>query len=444
MAKSYLELQQKLRFDELMAFLGAEFESIPDHRTGNATKYVLADVLKSAFALFSLKSPSLLDFKKQTVPEASNLGSIYQVKGAIPCDNQMRGILDPLDPVHLRPLFRSFFLRLQPAGVIRDYYYWQKLVIVSVDGVEHFSSTAVHCPHCTTRTHRDGTLSYHHAGLAAVIVNPAQREVFPLDFEPILNADGAQKNDCERNAAKRLCAALAEQYPELEILLVEDALYANAPHIRQITGNNWKYVLNVKPDSHESLFKQFARRHATSLCLDQRVVFVRERDRHQGQFSALRTNDTGGRGHALDLDHQFAADCAHGGASNARRAQPVENRERDLQYLKEPGLSLRAQLRARAAALGDGARVADVPGLSGRSNPTTLLPALSPVVARAGHEGQTLGDAPQRLPGAHFSFNGKLVPPHRFSLPLATGMKLKLRIAANLLIVRCPAFKRKT
>jgi hypothetical protein len=45
--------------------------------------------------------------------------------------------------------------------------------------------------------------------LDAVIVNPAQREVFPLDFEPILNADGAQKNDCERNAAKRLCAALA-------------------------------------------------------------------------------------------------------------------------------------------------------------------------------------------------------------------------------------------
>jgi hypothetical protein len=262
MAKSYLQLQQKLKFDELMRFLGAELESIPDHRTGNATKYVLADVLKSAFAMFSLKAPSLLDFKNQTVPEASNLGRIYQVQGAIPCDNQMRGILDPLDPSHLRPLFRPLFLRLHQAGVIRDYNYWQKLVIVSVDGVEHFSSTTVHCPHCTTRTQRDGTLSYHHAGLAAVVVNPAQREVFPLDFEPILNADGAQKNDCERNAAKRLCAALSEQYPELEILLVEDALYANAPHLRQITAYGWKYVLNVKPDSHQSLFKQFAGRQA--------------------------------------------------------------------------------------------------------------------------------------------------------------------------------------
>ena len=262
MAKSYLQLQQKLRFDELMGFLSAEFESIPDARTGNATKYALADVLKSAFAMFSLKSASLLDFKKQTVPEASNLRTIYQIAGAIPCDNQMRGLLDPLAPTHLRPLFRSLFLRLQKVGVIRDYEFWQKRVIVSVDGVEHFSSSKVHCDHCTTRTHRDGTVSYQHAGLAAVLVHPAQREVFPLDFEPILNQDGATKNDCERNAAKRLCTALAAQYPELAFLFVEDALYANAPHVRQITGYGWRYVLNVKPDSHASLFKQFAGRQA--------------------------------------------------------------------------------------------------------------------------------------------------------------------------------------
>jgi len=31
----------------------------------------------------------------------------------------------------------------------------------------------------------------------------------------------------------------------LKIILVEDALYANAPHIRQITGYGWRYILNV-------------------------------------------------------------------------------------------------------------------------------------------------------------------------------------------------------
>lgn len=262
MANSYLQRQQQLRFDPLMKFLSLAYEGIPDYRTRNATKYGLADVLKSAFAMFSLKAPSLLDFKKQTVPEASNLRTIYDIKEAIPCDNQMRGILDSLKPTLLRPLFQQCFVRLQRAGVLREYAFWQKRLLVSMDGVQHFSSTTVHCDHCTTRTHRNGTVSYHHAGLAAVVVHPAQREVFPLDFEPILKENGAQKNDCERNAAKRLCAALAEQYPDLEFVVVEEALFANASHIRQITGYGWRFILNVKPDSHESLFKQFAGRQA--------------------------------------------------------------------------------------------------------------------------------------------------------------------------------------
>lgn len=262
MATSYARLLEKLGFDDLMEFLDHEFQKLPDHRAGNALRYDLADVLKSAFAMFSLKAPSLLDFKKQTEPERSNLRSIYRIRGAIPCDNQMRGILDQLDPHHLRPLFRACFQRLAEAGVISEYCYWPQHVLVSIDGVEHFSSTSVHCPSCLTRRRSNGEISYHHAGLAAVLIDPDRREVFPLDFEPILRGDGAEKNDCERNAAKRLCKALRERYGGLPIILVEDALYANAPHLRQISGYGWRYVINVKPDSHTSLEKQFARRRA--------------------------------------------------------------------------------------------------------------------------------------------------------------------------------------
>jgi len=260
MPKNYAQLQQSLTFDELMRFLDEQFQTFPDQRIGNAVNYKLSDVLKAAFAMFSLKSPSLLDFKTQTTAEEKNLHNIYRIEGAIPSDNQMRGILDLIDPQLLRPLFRACFERLSAAGLIREYEYRDKHVIVSADGVEHFSSTKAHCSNCTMREHRNGEISYHHSGLAAVIAHPEQKEVIPLDFEPILNQDGAQKNDCELNAAKRLCTALRERYPDLKIILVEDALYANAPHIRQITGYGWNYILNVKPDSHKSLEKQFAGR----------------------------------------------------------------------------------------------------------------------------------------------------------------------------------------
>jgi hypothetical protein len=279
MRKSYQQHQQNLTFDEMMRFLDKKFKSYPDHRWGNALSYQLPNVLKGGFAMFSLKCPSLLDFKNQSVAEQSNLRQIYRIEAEIPSDNQMRGILDQFDPAHLRPLFGDLFTLLTKAGVVNEYQDWQKRVIVSVDGVEHFCSTKIHCPSCTTRKHRDGKTSYHHAGLAAVMVNPKQKEVFPLDFEPILNADGAQKNDCERNAAKRLCTALKARYPDLKMILVEDALYANAPHIRQITDCGWDYVLNVKPDSHKSLEKQFAGR------------------RERGQVKELRLKDDQGAQH---------------------------------------------------------------------------------------------------------------------------------------------------
>ena len=249
-------LQERLKFDELMSFLETQFEMLPEHRAGNF-KYPLASVVKSAFAMFSLKSPSLLDFKKQTVPEQNNLRSIYRINGEIPCDNQMRVILDGLEPLQIRPIFASVFRLLEQAGVIKEYQYWGKMILVSVDGVEHFSSQKVHCPNCTTKKLRNGAISYQHSGLGAVIVHPQKQEVFPLEFEPVLKQDGEQKNDCERNGAKRLCERLKEQHPKLPILLIEDALYANAPHLRQITGYGWSYILNVKPDSHKSLFKQF-------------------------------------------------------------------------------------------------------------------------------------------------------------------------------------------
>src|SRR6266511_1016511 len=222
MAKSYAQLQQSLTFDELMRFLDEQFQSLPDHRSGNGLRYELPDVLKGAFAMFSLKSASLLDFKNQSVPEESNLRNLYRIEGEIPCDNQMRGILDQFDPSLLRPLFSDLFNLLSEAGIIREYQDRQKRVIVSVVAVSLKKKTKIHCPSCTTRKLRNGEISYHHAGLAAVMVHPEQKEVFPLDFEPILNQDGAKKNDCERNAAKRLCTALKERYPDLKIILVKE------------------------------------------------------------------------------------------------------------------------------------------------------------------------------------------------------------------------------
>src|SRR4029453_10747102 len=96
MPPSYKKLQEKITFEALMEMLSEEFAQLQDHRRANSS-YELADVLRSAFAMFSLKSPSLLAFKGLTKQEVKNLKAIYQIQ-SVPSDTQMRTTLDPLSP----------------------------------------------------------------------------------------------------------------------------------------------------------------------------------------------------------------------------------------------------------------------------------------------------------------------------------------------------------
>jgi hypothetical protein len=132
-----------------------------------------------------------------------------------------------------------------------------KYLQVNLDGVEHFNSKKISCPCCLERHLRDGSVQYYHSLLAAVLVHPDLKEVLPLETESILRCDGDEKNDCERNAAKRLLKRLKMGYPEWKIMIVADALYACSPLIELMEDCGFAYILNVKPDSHKSLFSQF-------------------------------------------------------------------------------------------------------------------------------------------------------------------------------------------
>lgn len=89
------------------------------------------------------------------------------------------------------------------------------------------------------------------------MVHPNQSEVFIIGTEPIQQQDGTQKNDCERNASKRIINWLSNNYKDEKLLFVEDALYSTAPNSKQIRENNWDFILAVKPDGHKSLFRLF-------------------------------------------------------------------------------------------------------------------------------------------------------------------------------------------
>ena len=246
------KVHKLLSADALFALVRKALSSLGDHRSGTPD-ICLADALMSAFALFSLKSPSLLAFDKERTED--NLQRLYGIK-RVPCDTSMREILDPVEPESLRPMFKQVFWQLQRGKALETMVFVQGHYLLALDGTGYFSSTQIHCASCLEQHHRNGTVTYAHQLLGAALIHPDKREVIPLMPEPIVKPDGASKNDCERNAAKRFLTKFRQDHPHLQGIVTEDSLSSNAPHIEMLHEHNVHYLLGVKEDDHAFLLQQ--------------------------------------------------------------------------------------------------------------------------------------------------------------------------------------------
>ena len=233
--------------DRLIGVVREEFEKVLDGRLGKV-KISLADALMSGYAMFALKDPSLLAFDARR-QEPENLQRIYQLTD-IPSDSQMRTILDEVSLEEIRPGYRALWEEVKESGVLSEGY------LVSLDGSQYFASHKVHCPMCLEKRLRNGEVLYHHQMLAGVLVSPDRKEVLPLFPEPIVKQDGATKNDCERNAAKRFITKLRQDHPELPLVIVEDGLSSNGPHIQHLQAHQMHFILGAKESDHAHLFAQ--------------------------------------------------------------------------------------------------------------------------------------------------------------------------------------------
>lgn len=251
-----MKIRKHLSASGLFQLVRQGFARIKDHRTEQA-EVSLIDALMSGFAMFSLKEPSLLAFDERRREEPENLHTIYQIE-RVPCDTQMRTILDDVDPETLRPVFKDVFRQLQRGKVLEEFQFLGGHYLLSLDGTGYFASKTIHCPNCLEKHLRNGEVLYHHQMLGAAIVHPDRAEVLPLMPEPIIKQDGEQKNDCERNAAKRFLAALRQDHPHLSLIVTEDALSSNAPHIHELQKHQLHFILGVKQSDHAYLFEQVA------------------------------------------------------------------------------------------------------------------------------------------------------------------------------------------
>jgi len=240
-------------------------EAFPDKRRGDV-KYSMADIGLSAFSLFFMQSESFLAYQRELEAgrKTSNCQSLFGMT-AVPTDNHIRSMLDPVPPSHLQPAFDQALGVLRQHGGLAPFQRLGGRVLIALDGTEYFCSQKLGCPQCLTRRRANGKVESYHAMLAATLVAPGHamsREplgsrALPLMPEFIAPQDGAEKQDCERNAARRWLAAHGGRVKALRPVYLGDDLFACQPiadAITAITAANGDFLLTAKPASHKALY----------------------------------------------------------------------------------------------------------------------------------------------------------------------------------------------
>jgi hypothetical protein len=202
-----MKSDSQLSARNLIETVRSVFSKIPDNKDSNIT---LVDCLMSGLAIFGLKYSSLLQFDKDRVDEVivNNLKVLYGVE-RVPCDTTMRERLDNVEPDNLRKAFKKLFALIQRNKVLESYTYLDGHYLVSIDGTGQYSSNNVRCQNCCVKNNKNGTQSYYHNMLAAALVHPENKEVFPFMPEAITKQEDSTKNDCEQRAAARLLTNLS-------------------------------------------------------------------------------------------------------------------------------------------------------------------------------------------------------------------------------------------
>jgi hypothetical protein len=126
--------------------------------------------------------------------------------------------------------------------------------LVAWDGTQYYCSQKIGCPNCLTRERSNGRCENYHCLLSATVVAPGHSKVVPLMPEFVATQDGAEKQDCERNAVKRWFDNHHARIAPLRPVFLGDDLFACQPVCKMVTDAGDDFIFTCKPTSHKALY----------------------------------------------------------------------------------------------------------------------------------------------------------------------------------------------
>jgi hypothetical protein len=248
--------------ESLIAELKGVCAGLPDQRKGPRRdgEYSMADIGLPAFSVFFMGSPSFPGHQR-ALAEGHGRSNCQPLFGmtAIPTDAYIRQMLDGAPPASFDPLF---FKTIATQGVLDPFRRrggpGGGRVLIALYGTECFCSRKIHCPRCSTRKRSDGGTEYFHSFPGAGTVAPGHQQVLPPPPEFIAPQDGAEKLDCERNAAKRWLTRHGAAVRQLRLVVLGDDLFACQPIAATVQQEGGNFIFTCKPASHQTITEYLA------------------------------------------------------------------------------------------------------------------------------------------------------------------------------------------
>lgn len=242
------------RLETYISVLRERCEGLPDRRAGSNTRYTMGDIGLAAFSVFFMQSPSFLAHQR-TLEEGRGLSNAQTLFGmtALPSDNHIRQMLDGAPTAHFDTVLMHIVKDLDESGGLKPFRRLGQRVLIALDGSEHFCSRKIRCPHCSTRKRSDGEIEYFHSFVGATLVAPGHATVLPLPPEFVRPQDGAKKQDCEPNAARRWLSRVGRTYAWLKPIYLGDDLYGHQPMCADVLAAGGSFIFGCKPSSHKTL-----------------------------------------------------------------------------------------------------------------------------------------------------------------------------------------------
>lgn len=239
----------------LRSGLKAVCAAFPDPRKGRTGNIAMADFGLSAFAMFFMQSASFLSFQRKLEKGhgRSNCQTLFGIE-KIPSDNYIRDMLDGADPALLAPCFGDTERLLLGSAMREAFGRLGGRTLIALDGTEYFCSQKIACPHCQTRKRSNGKIESYHSMLAATVVAPGLSKVVPLAPEFIAKQDGAEKQDCERNAVQRWLDKHGARLKPLRPVYLADDLFACQSVVKRLVETGDDFIFICKETSHKALY----------------------------------------------------------------------------------------------------------------------------------------------------------------------------------------------